>query len=421
MKTREFIEVVTKAARAHRDHKVSKRIALLVRGERGIGKTTIGKEIATDLDMAFISIRPGQMEPGDLIGLPVREQKNGVWVSDYAKPSYLPVYKLDQDGKPQEWTDEDGVARKVLDIESLGGYVRNREDLLKKLGGDLTKVKGVILLIDEINRVAQDDTKQAIFELPEYSMHSWVSPEGVFILAAANPDTNSYQVSDIFSDAAFLDRWTVIDLEPEANDWLAWAMKNKLSPIVTSFVNADTSVIFDKTEEMGELPIYATPRSMVSVHVWLEEIERPESEQTLEEVLIGIIGSERAHTLMVHMKENMERVLSAKDIVVDYPKWRHMIQKAASEEGGNNIGYLHQCLRNLYAEISDEEKAKELGFSENRVNILEFFKDLPADLRVSTAKQWLAFKHLSRVISTTPEIFALLEENVNVAFARKED
>lgn len=59
----------------------------LVWGDSGIGKSQTVKQFADENNLQFIDLRLGQMETGDLVGLPAREGDRTIWL----KPEWFPT------------------------------------------------------------------------------------------------------------------------------------------------------------------------------------------------------------------------------------------------------------------------------------------------------------------------------------------
>lgn len=389
---------------SHVHNKVSYRFTPNVIGSAGIGKTQLMKEIANELNCALINVRVGQLEPGDLIGIPREETINGITVMKYALPGYLPHYKHDSDGKIM--VREDG--KKIIDIERLGSNVQNLDYLLEKNDGDLTKVEGCIIFFDEINRVAGDDTKQAIFQLPEqYRIHTYAIPENCALVTASNPNTDDYQVNEIDQERAFMDRFLHLKAEPRLEDWMVWAEKRKIHEGIISFVNADPNALFEK-EAHYELPVRPSPRSMELLHTLLTEVDLPKDDAILREVFSGVIGSVFANNFVNHLKENMEKVVTAEEIIKNYPKVQKKIQKAVANK---RMDYLDQVTRNMYVLLVEEENIKKFDVEGNMENIEKFLQDLPPEVRMTLVQQLVQFDHVNEILGASDVVFDTLNSD----------
>ena len=136
------------------------KVAVMVHGLHGIGKSQTIKQFAEEQGMQFIDRRLSQMESGDLLGLPSLE--NGR--TSFFTPDWLPT-----------------------DPNSKG-----------------------ILFLDEINR-ARRDVLQGVFQLVlDRQLGSYKLPDGWSVISAINPNTDDYDVTNVF-DIVYL---------PDLNDTL---------------------------------------------------------------------------------------------------------------------------------------------------------------------------------------------------------
>lgn len=433
---------------AHRDNKVSYRHVPLLHGPAGIGKTQLIKLVATKLNMACINVRVGQLESADLIGIPRSKRRFlsrklealfqkaeghkgfgkffemtrglvGLFTLTetfmvYDLPNFLPHYLKDEKGEIMMDGD-----RKILDIDGLGDMVVNRKELLELNDGDLTKVQGAVIFLDEINRIAGDDMKQAIFQLPEaYKMHTYQVPESCAIVAAANPNTNDYQVSEIDQDKAFMDRFMHIKLRTRVEDFLVWGERRGLHSGLLSFYNAMPDAL-QKEEKGYTLNINPTPRSAELINTLLTEVELPAEDSIRREAFMGILGNEYGPMLQKHLKENINRVLTAEEIMLDYDKHRKVIQDNVKHKRQD---YLNQVWRNVYTYCSNGDNwdviRDQIGNKdENDVEIPgcldKFINDLPKEMAMTFVKQLITIKvdgtSLNEILGDSDTIFEFLK------------
>ena len=70
--------------------------------------------------------------------------------------------------------------------------------------------------------------------------------------------TSDYQVNEI--DPALLDRFWVIDLEPDTEDWIKWAKENDIDSLIIDFIKQNPAHLRHEGQmEPGK--VYPTPRS----------------------------------------------------------------------------------------------------------------------------------------------------------------
>ena len=451
---------------AHRDNKVSYRHVPLLHGPAGIGKTQLIKYISTKLGMACINVRVGQLESADLIGIPrskkrflnkkleelfaKAEKSDGLGkffettrglVSLFAStdsymvydlPNFLPHYLKDEKGNVITVIDEDTKEeRKVLDIDGLGDMVVNRKELEEMFDGDMTKVKGAVIFLDEINRIAGDDMKQSIFQLPEaYKMHTYKVPEGCAIVAAANPNTNDYQVSEIDQDKAFMDRFMHLKLSTNVESWMSWAGRKGIHHGLMSFYNAMPDAL-QTNEKPYQLPIHPTPRSAELLNTLLTEVELPTNDSIRREVFMGILGAEFGPMLQKHLKENITQVPKAEEIILNYSKHQPLIQSMAK---ANNQDFLNQVWRNVYTYCQDAKNWDEIKNAINKPdpknpgqmipgNLDLYILDLPSEMAMTYVQQLIKIrvdnKPLNDILGDSDVIFKYLKQLSKKADATK--
>ena len=171
---------------------IDAKFPILIRGRHGIGKSTIVYQIAEQRGLPVVERRASQMTEGDLLGLPDTADTaiNGRKATTWNAPDWL-VTACEQP---------------------------------------------VLLFLDEVDR-APPEVRQGLFELTDSrKITGWHIHPDTVIIAAVNGGEHGaqYQVGEM--DHAELDRWTVFDVEPSAEDWLRWA-KDKVDGVVWDFVN----------------------------------------------------------------------------------------------------------------------------------------------------------------------------------------
>lgn len=396
----------------------NKRMTVNDIGEAGIGKTESKRAIATKNGWAYINNRVGQMEPGDLLGLPTKKVINGQERTVFARPEYFPQYLTDKDGKIQ--TREDGS--KILDIESLGDIVQNRLELLEMFEGDLTQVRGIVLHFDEANRAAGDDTKQAIFQLFEqYRIHSHLLPEGVFLCTSANPSTEDYQVNDSDQERAFMDRFIHMIWEATPEGYIMHAEEVEEDEAVISYINANPDALNVKSNyTINDLDIIPSARSWSRISTIRKYVKLPQDDATQRELFAGIVGMVEANNFMNHVKEHMDRAVTGEEIVKDYKKVQTKIKRAVKS---NRTDYVDQVTRSFYTLLANEKNIEKYDLESEAVlkNIEMFLKDIMAEQRMTLVEQLVQFDHANEVLGASMEIYKLLSEDSKRAHSDNKD
>lgn len=239
-------------------------------GHRGLGKSSLVKQLCEEHDMGFIDFRASQIEASDLRGLP--DRVNGRTV--YLPPADMPAADL---------TDDEAHA--FLD----GGASPLEISPRRKRG---------ILFLDEVNR-AQDDVLQGVFQLVlDRRIGQYSLPEGWSVVCAGN-FMEGYQVSG-FNDPAFLNRFCHLILSAGESSFPEWVeyMSKDADPYkhkVVEFTSSDLKYLDGNVD--GELGFAIQPsrRTWEMASRVLDCCdENSTEEETKLEVLSGLVGREVA-------------------------------------------------------------------------------------------------------------------------------
>ena len=244
-------------------HIINARFPVLVRGRHGIGKSTVVYQLAGDLNLPVVERRASQMTEGDLLGLPKVE------------------------GNVTQWLAPEWLHRACNEP--------------------------VVLFLDEVDRATME-VRQGIFELCDsrkiagYELH-----KDTVIFAAVNGGQHGaqYQVGEM--DPAELDRYTVFDVEPTTEDWLAWAKDNVVTEI-WDFINHNHQPL-EHNDDFEPNKVYPSRRSWERLSQTLKSMGGDvESSTTLYHLSCSFIGFEGAVAFNDFMK-NYERQVSVEDIL----------------------------------------------------------------------------------------------------------
>jgi len=228
-------------------HVLAVRKPVLIRGRHGIGKSEIVYQIAANLGLPVVERRASQMTEGDLLGLP----STYCDVTSWCPPEFLAA----------------------------------------------ACSRAVVLFLDEVDR-AVTEVRQGLFELCDSrKIAGQVLHPETLIIAAVNGGEHGaqYQVGEM--DPAELDRYTVFDLEPTAEDWLDWAKDNVSGPI-WDFVNQNRSHL-EHDGEFEPNKVYPSRRSWKRfndclVNAGLTEDPKASAGPVVFHLASGFIGFEAA-------------------------------------------------------------------------------------------------------------------------------
>jgi len=218
-------------------------------GPPGIGKSDIVKQIGDEQEREVIDVRLSLWEPTDIKGIPYFDSNANTMT--WAPPAELP-------------TDPNSTA---------------------------------ILFLDELNSAAPA-TQAAAFQLVlNRRVGTYQLPKGVSIVAAGNRETDkgvTYRMP-----APLANRFVHIELKTDYEDWLSWAVDNKVHEQVVGYVGFAKQDLYD-FDPKSSSRAFATPRSWSFVSELLKDDDLPEN--TLTDLVAGAIGEGLAVKFMAHRK-----------------------------------------------------------------------------------------------------------------------
>ncbi|HOQ39240.1 MAG TPA: MoxR family ATPase [Fervidobacterium sp.] len=216
-------------------------IPLLI-GHFGVGKTDIARDIAKETGRKLTILVLSQMEPGDLIGLPARDEN---------KTKFL----------PPDWWPDDG---------------------------------NVIILLDEINR-AHRSIRNAIMQLLiDKRIHNHILPEGTWIMASMNPPDENYDQVELITDPAFLSRFFIFEVHPEPKEWICWAKENNILNDIVDFIEKYPEFLSVHGGVSLKTSIKPSPRSWYKLGKVLSVLSEDDRKHYAYILASGIVGPEAA-------------------------------------------------------------------------------------------------------------------------------
>lgn len=307
-----------------------------IHGHAGIGKTSIVKQYANKNNLKFFALYLGtQSDLGDVLGLAdfVRDENGTAIATKFATPDWL---------------------RDTID------YCEQNPD------------SGAIIFLDEFNR-ARRDVLQGMFSLAlDKKFHTTQLPTNCHIVAAGNPPTEEYYVTDI-NDSALMARFAHVKLEPTIQEWVEYAQGSQMEHTLISFIQEQPSLLEDSKSEF-DLPVKVDRRSYERLGK-LFAVKTPQ--HLLQQLMYGIIGKERTVAYLEHLK-NSERPIDALELL-NNKKSLKTIKKWS--EGDVKTPLLTITFENVgsHFKLIDDGKAEKLE-REQFINLLNALKAAPKDI-----------------------------------------
>lgn len=309
--------------------------SVVIHGLHGIGKSSVIKQITEELDIGFIDVRLSQMESGDVLGLPDLSEGTTKFIT----PAWLPRGE---------------------------------------------KSKG-ILFLDEINR-ARPDVLQAIFQLVlDRRIGEYKLPEGWHVVSAVNPNTDDYQVTNVF-DKALLDRFLHLNLKPTTSEFIQYAMKQEdADQNFIQFLQAREELIEDQKATLPSIDRTPSRRSnLMAARLLKTGLDA----DLVNEGVGGLIGMVNVMAFTTWMQENETKPFTAKEIFADFTKIEERLAKYSDPTAGRHDILSASC-ENAFNEI--ETNYKKLK-PKQMDNFFPFLAKLPKDLAVSLVKRVIESK-----------------------------
>lgn len=242
-------------------------------GRRGIGKTSVIKQVAKKLNYKFFGLYLGtQSDVGDVLGLAtfVKNEAGEDIATKFATPKWL---------------------------KDLIDYCEDHPE------------SGGILFLDEFNR-GRRDILAGMFSLAlDKTFHTIKLPKNLHVVAAGNPPTEEYNVTDI-NEAALMARFVHVKLEPTFNEWLDFANGMGMEESLIGFLKNQPELLESKHSDF-QLPVSPDRRAYERLDK-LFKLKTPA--HLMENLMVGIIGLERTVAYQNYMK-SAEKPLEAEEVL----------------------------------------------------------------------------------------------------------
>ena len=235
--------------------------SVFIWGPPGVGKSTIVRQVATELNAKIKDVRLSLLDPTDLRGLPFLKDGEAVW----ARPEFLP--HVDRDGE-----------------------------------------KG-ILFLDEIN-AAPPATQASAYQLTlDRQVGEYKLPDGWHVWCAGNRESDRAITYTLPSPLKT--RLVHLELIVDVDAWKAWAY-GKVDPRIIGFISFQNGSLFkfDPTKASRTFPC---PRTWEMASQILGAFDT-EDDDFVREMLTGCVGEGAAAELLGFIKIAMG-LPTAEDII----------------------------------------------------------------------------------------------------------
>jgi hypothetical protein len=309
-------------------------------GHRGVGKSAGVIQACREMGREYVSLRLGQMEVGDLVGIPFRDGD----VMHWSRPSW--------------WPGDDAPA--------------------------------TVVHCDELNRAQQEDTLQAIFQFVEppaegrlRSLHTHHLSKRHKVVVSINPPDGTYQVATL--DRALVDRMIMLFVETDFQCWSRYAAQRELSGDVRQFLAGNSGLLAKQGAPM-DLQVEPTERGWEMVSILRNNCRFPGDLEM--EVYAGIIGKEAAITFMRWLADSKGRPVSAADILNNWPQVALRAEQQCDDVQAATVNDLVATLQATPA-LTDEQEG----------HLVAYIAVLPRDFRFGLVKSLLKIPTVALAIA----------------------
>ncbi len=296
-------------------------------GHRGVGKSAGIVQVCEEIKRDYVALRLGQMEVGDLVGIPYRDGE----VMHWSRPSWWP-----KDDAPE-----------------------------------------TIVHCDELNRAQQEDTLQAIFQFVEppvenqqRRLHTHTLHPKHKVVVSINPPDGSYQVATL--DRALLDRMVMIYVETDYHCWARYAKEQKFDENVQQFLAAYPNLL-SKPGSALDMQVEPTERAWEMVSTLKRSCRFPVDLEM--EIYAGIVGQEAAVSFLRWTNEKKDRPVTARQVL---DTWPDILAKVKEQRDDLQAVTLNDLVTTL-----EVDPAMTL---EQEHNLVAYIGSLPRDLRFGLVK-----------------------------------
>ena len=334
-------------------------IATLVWGSHGIGKSQAVKQYAEENKFLFKDIRLSTLEVGDFLG--------------------LPDFTVDADGQK--------TSTKFMTPDWLVEVIDYCE---------ANPNSRAVIFLDELNR-ARRDVLQAAFQLVlDKAFHTTKLPSNVDVIAAANPNTEDYIVSDI-GDEAFMDRFCHIKLTPSVDEWFVHAENKKFDSNLVNFLKSQRDLLSGKNTEF-DIQVKPSRRSWEFVDKLLK-VDTPMN--LVQELCYGIVG-QAATVAFVESYKNSDKPFTGEEIIKSYSKIRDQVKKYSDMKNGGRGDLIKETCHNLHKLVQEH---KENFTKREQTNICNFLDDIPLENSFELVRKLYLEPNCQKMLSEHKELF----------------
>lgn len=322
--------------------KLKKQANVMVWGPMGIGKSDVCRSLGKLWDCRIVALHLPQFDPTDLKGIPIRDDEGNVrWVPSSYLPQFL-TETVTSDGDFEASLNWEAAKSLMVHVNDANGKnIARANDLMQGAldakgikiditGTEKVKVTGLkagmtvlvidkaILFLDELSAAVPEVQNAALQLVLDKRVGEYDCPPFTPIVAAGNRESDQAFVSPMSMPLA--NRFMHLRLTHSLDDWLEWAMINRIDASILGFLQWKKNALFQFNAESATEGDYGfpTPRSWAMLSDQMDGIDGlPEIASNA--VITGFIGRAMGQTFIEHRKvadqlPSVDDILQGKDV-----------------------------------------------------------------------------------------------------------
>ena len=307
--------VTVNGAKAALRHAFKKRRPVFIWGPPGIGKSDSIHQLGSEMDAHVIDVRLSLWEPTDIKGIPYYNANENTMT--WAPPVELPSQEL------------------------------------------ASKYNSIILFLDEMNSAPPAVQAAAYQLILNRRVGTYRLPDNVLVVAAGNREADkgvTYRMP-----APLANRFVHLELRVDFEDWLGWAVDNKVHKDVVGYLSFAKQDLYDFDPKTASRS-FATPRSWAFVSELLEDEEVGDT--VVADLVSGAVGEGTAVKFMAHRK-----------VAGRMPNPTDILHGKVKELKVKEISAMYSLTVSLCYELKDLAQKKTKGWDDMADNFFRFMMD----------------------------------------------
>lgn len=331
-------------------------IAIEIEGMPGTAKTSVVKQLSSELDFHYVRLNVSEIEVCDLIGLPLYEYKvckgkkeeDCVWVSDKVLPHYINMgYTALNESRTSY---------------AIPSWIQGRQD------------KPILLVLDDFNRCTPMMANATMTLIDEQKYISWGLPLGSTIVLTCNPSDQDFMVQS--EDSAQKTRRLQIHMKAHVDTWASeFAEGYGLDSRCINFMLKHPEIIEGAidTDKQGNV------LAKGNLRIWTKYFDSisgiPDFEKNLDLIMnlgMGSLPAEHITLFTVFIKNGLDKLATPQQLLNNDIEWSKKELKSVIKEGKEKrqdiAAIMTKRLLN-YALVNEKDYTKKMV--QNYAEILE--------------------------------------------------